>query len=96
MYKKLKDAAKDEKYYEGAEKEFDQLFARIEPKKNQDLMKFKKQITEYLESEIVSRYYYQDGRLKASLPQDPVTKRALQVFSSNYSTLITGPLSGKK
>jgi carboxyl-terminal processing protease len=96
LYKKLKDAAKDEKYYEGAEKEFDQLFARIEPNKNQDLMKFKKQITEYLESEIVSRYYYQDGRLKASLPQDPVTKRALQVFSSNYSTLITGPLSGKK
>jgi len=96
LYKKLKDAAKDEKYYEGAEKEFDQLFARIEPKKNQDLMKFKKQIKEYLESEIVSRYYYQDGRLKASLPQDPVTKRALQVFSSNYSTLLTGPLSGKK
>ena len=96
LYKKLKDVAKDEKYYEGAEKEFDQLFARIEPNKNQDLMKFKKQITEYLESEIVSRYYYQDGRLKASLPQDPVTKRALQVFSSNYSTLITGPLSGKK
>jgi carboxyl-terminal processing protease len=96
LYKKLKDAAKDEKYYEGAEKEFDQLFARIEPNKNQDLMKFKKQITEYLESEIVSRYYYQYGRLKASLPQDPVTKRALQVFSSNYSTLITGPLSGKK
>jgi len=96
LYKKFKDAAKDEKYYEGAEKEFDQLFARIEPNKNQDLMKFKKQITEYLESEIVSRYYYQDGRLKASLPQDPVTKRALQVFSSNYSTLITGPLSGKK
>ena len=96
LYKKLKDAAKDEKYYEGAEKEFDQLFTRIEPNKNQDLMKFKKQITEYLESEIVSRYYYQDGRLKASLPQDPVTKRALQVFSSNYSTLLTGPLSGKK
>ncbi len=96
LYKKLKDAAKDEKYYEGAEKEFDQLFARIEPNKNQDLMKFKKQITEYLESEIVSRYYYQDGRLKASIPQDPVTKRALQVFSSNYSTLLTGPLSGKK
>jgi carboxyl-terminal processing protease len=96
LYKKLKDAAKDEKYYEGAEKEFDQLFARIEPNKNQDLLKFRKQITEYLESEIVSRYYYQDGRLKASLPQDPVTKRALQVFSSNYSTLLTGPLSGKK
>lgn len=96
LYKKLKDAAKDEKYYEGAEKEFDQLFSRIEPNKNQDLLKFRKQITEYLESEIVSRYYYQDGRLKASLPQDPVTKRALQVFSSNYSTLLTGPLSGKK
>jgi carboxyl-terminal processing protease len=96
LYKKLKDAAKDEKYYEGAEKEFDQLFARIEPNKNQDLLKFRRQITEYLESEIVSRYYYQDGRLKASLPQDPVTKRALQVFSSNYSTLLTGPLSGKK
>jgi carboxyl-terminal processing protease len=91
VFKELKKVAEDEKYYAGNEKEFDQLFAKIEPDKGTDLMKFKPQIKEFLESEIASRYYYQDGRIKNSLPMDPVMKKAKEVFSTNYSALLKGP-----
>lgn len=95
LFRQLKEAAKEEKYYEGAEKEFDQLFARIEPDKEQDLLKFKSQIKEYLENEIVSRYYFQDGRIRASLPQDPCIVKAKEVFNSAYATILQGP-AGRK
>jgi carboxyl-terminal processing protease len=91
LFKELKKVAEDEKYYSGNEKEFDQLFARIEPDKNTDLMKFKPQIKEFLESEIASRYYYQDGRIKNSIPMDPVMKKAKEVFGTNYGSLLKGP-----
>lgn len=96
LYKELKRAAEQEKYYGGAEKEFDQLFAKINPDKGQDLMKFKTQIREYLENEIVSRYYYQDGRIKASLPLDPVVKKAQEVFSTTYTGILAGQVTNKK
>jgi carboxyl-terminal processing protease len=94
LFRQLKEAAQAEKYYEGAEKEFDQLFARIEPRKEQDLVKFKSQIKEYLENEIVSRYYFQDGRIRASLPQDPCIVKAKEVFTTTYGSILQG--SGSK
>jgi carboxyl-terminal processing protease len=95
LYKELKEQATTEKYYQGAEKEFDQLFAKIEPNKGQDLLKFKSQIKEYLENEIVSRYYYQDGRIRHSLPQDPCIVKSKEVFSSNYKAILAGVGSKK-
>ena len=96
LFKKLKKKSQDEKYYEGAEKEFDQLFARIEPHKEQDLIKFKSQIKEYLENEIVARYYLQKGRAQNSLPQDPCIRKAQEVFGSNYASHLQGPVMNKK
>jgi carboxyl-terminal processing protease len=59
------------------------------------LRKFKKQIKQYLENEIVARYYYQDGRVKNSLPMDPYLERAKLLFDGEYNKILTGPLSGK-
>jgi carboxyl-terminal processing protease len=95
MYADLLKAAKEEKYYEGAESAFEQLNARIHPDKSSDLRKFKKQIKQYLENEIVARYYYQDGRVKNSLPTDPYLERAKLLFDGEYNKILTGPLSGK-
>jgi len=95
LYAELKKVAKDEKYYEGAEKEFDQLFARIEPKKEPDLIKFKPQIKEYLENEIVGRYYLQQGRAKNALPIDLCVLKAKDVFASNYQDILK-PVGTKK
>jgi carboxyl-terminal processing protease len=95
LFDKLKKTAQEEKYYEGAEKQFDDLFAKIEPQKDTDLMKFKKQIKEVLENEIASRYYYQTGRSKNALPEDPCIKKSLEVFASNYNQLLA-PVEIKK
>ncbi len=96
LYAQLKKVATEEKYYQGAEKEFEQLFAKIEPHKEQDMLKFKDQIKEYLENEIVSRYYYQDGRVQASLRRDPCMLKAKEVFKTNYRSLLSSPAPIKK
>jgi carboxyl-terminal processing protease len=95
LYDQLKKTATEEKYYEGAEKQFDALYALIEPQKETDLVKFKDQIKEVLENEIVSRYYYQSGRSKHALPDDPCIKKSLEVFASNYNQLLA-PVETKK
>ena len=95
VFEKLKRTAKEEKYLEGSEKQFEELFAKIEPKKESDLMKFKPQIKEFLENEIVGRYYYQTGRSKNALREDPCIVKSLEVFASNYNQLLA-PVDVKK
>jgi len=91
IFEELKKTAKEEHYYEGSEKQFEALFAQIEPKKEPDLTKFKSQIKEYLENEIVARYYYQTGRAQNALPMDPCIKRAAEVFSAGLQPILQGP-----
>jgi carboxyl-terminal processing protease len=95
LYEELKKTAKEEKYFDGSEKQFDELFAKIDPKRDSDLLKFKPQIKEFLENEIVGRYYYQTGRSKNALREDPCIKKSLEVFASNYNQLLA-PVETKK
>jgi carboxyl-terminal processing protease len=95
VFEQLKKTAKEEKYFEGSEKQFEELFSKIEPKKESDLVKFKQQIKEFLENEIVGRYYYQTGRSKNSLREDPCIVKSLEVFASNYNQLLA-PVDVKK
>ena len=89
LFKRLKETAEAERYYEGSENEFAQLFSRIEPQTRKDLDKFRNQIKEVLEGEIVSRYYYQTGRTKNYLAIDPVVHRSLEVFAKDYSGVLS-------
>ncbi|MBL7941670.1 MAG: S41 family peptidase [Flavobacteriales bacterium] len=95
IFHELKKTAEQENYYKGSEREFDQLFARIAPNKKDDLIKFKTQILEVLESEIVSRYYLQTGRIRHNLPSDPVVQKAREVFAFGYIDILSPP-AGKK
>lgn len=89
LFNQLKRTAQEERYYDGSENEFAQLFARIEPQTKKDLDKFRQQISEVLEGEIVSRYYYQSGRTKNFLAIDPVVRRSLDVFSREYTNVLS-------
>ena len=95
VFEKLKKTAKEEKYFEGSEKQFEELFSKIEPKKESDLVKFKPQIKEFLENEIVGRYYYQTGRSKNALREDPYIVKSMEVFASKYNQLLA-PVDIKK
>lgn len=96
LFSELKKTAEQEKYFEDAEAQFNELFKVIEPNAENDLVKFKSQIRFMLENEIVSRYYFQSGRIKHKLPGDPLLKKTLEVFDTEYDALLAGPASGKK
>lgn len=93
IYKELEKVAKEERYFEGNEAEFQAFYKKIAPDKEKDLKKFKKQISELLENEIVARYYLQDGRIKNSLPQDPCILNAIETFNSSYGSILA-PATG--
>lgn len=86
----LKEVAEFEKYYQGAEDAFAALEAQIEPKKKEDLMKFREQIEFAVEEEIVSRYYYQKGAIRYGLAHDPYLNRAFEVFAGEYNNILSG------
>lgn len=93
LLNELKETAKTEKYFEAAEKEYEALKAKLIHHKTEDLSNFKAEIKSLIESEIVSRYYYQKGKIEASLANDPEVKKAIDVLSD--ATLYTSILSGK-
>jgi len=66
----FKKLAEREKYFEAVKNEYEALTNKMGRDKKDDLMKFKPEICEVLESEIVSRYYYQTGRIESSLGYD--------------------------
>ncbi|MBH07799.1 MAG: peptidase S41 [Flavobacteriales bacterium] len=80
-YKKLKKVAKDENYFESMRNDFDLLVNKIDDAKSDDLEKNKDFISEILGNEIVSRYYYQKGRIQSSLNYDKDILQAMSVLS---------------
>jgi carboxyl-terminal processing protease len=90
MLKKMKETAEEEGFYEDASAEYEALLTKVHPSKERDLEKFKNEITELLENEIVSRYYFQKGRAKDAFRHDPAVKKAIEVVEnvSEYNTIL--------
>jgi carboxyl-terminal processing protease len=78
----LKSSAEKENRYTEVEPEYLALKAKLTHKKAEDLIKYKPEIKKYLEMDIVGRYYYQTGRLQASLTDDPSIKESAKVLTS--------------
>ena len=92
---KLKKMAKEEGYLEKIQPQIEQLEEDLAAEKNNDLINNRKDIEELLRSEIVSRYYYQKGRIVASMQNDPDLDRAFEILlNSNgkdeYHTILSG------
>ena len=92
ILKDLKEVAENEKYFSGAEEEYAALLEKLTPSKKTDLMKFKSEIKMILENEIISRYYYQDGRIEQSLNSDPDVMEAQQLLKNKkkYNEILAG------
>lgn len=82
--------AKEEEFYQDNKTDFDNLESKLKPNKDRDLTKFRKEIEDLLINEIVSRYYYQNGRLKSSLTNDDAVKQAIEVLTNKekYSKIL--------
>lgn len=81
-FNELLEVAKEEKYYDIAQDEFNDLEAKIGHELNRDLDQFRDEIGELLTSEIVSRYYYQTGTIQAELKTDKSIDKALEIVNS--------------
>ena len=76
----LKKEAEDEEYFSALSKEYDVLVAKMQENKDDDLQKSKDDIKEILTGEIMSRYYYQNGRIKSGLNFDIEVKKAIEIL----------------
>ena len=90
MLKKMKETAEDEGFYEDASAEYEALMAKVVPSKERDLEKFKDEIKQLLENEIVSRYYHQKGRAMHNFNDDPFVAKAIEVLKNQdeYNTIL--------
>lgn len=89
----LISVAQKEKYYGLAESEFEELLDALHGKKNKDVEIFRDDIRLILENEIVSRYYYQEGRIRAALAEDESVLEAKAVLSdpARYAEILSPP-----
>lgn len=89
--KLLKDAEK-EKYSEDLQEEIDALGKKMKASKTNDIERFKDQISQVIESEIVTRYYFQNGRIEASLKHDDEVNKAVEILkdSDTYKSILNG------
>ena len=94
VFNKLIQTAKRERYYDLAEEEFSALREKLAHNNEHDIDLFRDEIIQLINEEIVSRYYYQSGRIMNSLSSDEQIKRALGVFDEGFYEWEKGLLSG--
>ena len=87
---KLTEAEK-EKYFDDFKNEFTALQNKLQRDKSQDIYLNKKEISELLENEIVSRYYFQKGRIEADFNNDPDILKATEILqnATEYNSILT-------
>jgi len=86
----LKEKSKTENYFSEIEEEMNLLLSKYYDSKKDDVNKNKQIIKEILTGEIMSRYYYQKGRIKASLNFDQDVKKAIEILKNGkeYNALL--------
>ena len=92
MLNKFMEVAEDESYLKKDSPEYKAIYELVHPSKERDLEKFRPEIIELLENEIVSRYYFQSGRIINSFKYDEAMVEALNVLSdlTKYQHVLSG------
>lgn len=90
MLKKVKETAEKEGYFEDVKADYEVMLTKLTPSKDRDLDKFKEEVSEMLENEIVSRYYFQKGRTLDSFRYDKTLNKGKSILSnlSEYNTIL--------
>ena len=81
---------KEEKHYDDVKAELEAIRKKVTVNKANDLQRFKPEIREFLEQEIVSRYYFEKGRTESGFDDDPNILAAVAVLNdpNRYAALL--------
>jgi carboxyl-terminal processing protease len=90
--KTLENIAKAEGYLDEIQPILDQAKAKIEEEKAKDMLNNRKEIEDLLRIEIAGRYYYQKGKIIATLADDPELAKAIEVIlnQEEYNKILKG------
>jgi carboxyl-terminal processing protease len=88
----LLETSKRDKYHASANKEIDFLGDKIKHDRKVDLISAKEEIKALLEKEIVGRFYFQSGKNRFMMKNDPVLLQALNTISNAplYNSILKG------
>ncbi len=91
----LKDDAEKEKSFDDIHQEFDALKSKMAHNKQHDVQRNKTEILQVLEEEIVSRYYFQTGRIQTSLKYDTELDAAMDLLKvpAQYVAILNGSIN---
>ncbi|MGD9930677.1 MAG: S41 family peptidase [Mangrovibacterium sp.] len=91
MFNELLETAKEEKYYDVAQSQFEALKEKIGHELDKDLEQFEDEVKEMLTDEIVTRYYYQKGAIRSAIKTDKGIEKAKEVLASpaTFSAVFT-------
>ena len=84
--------AKKEKYYDIHKALFDDLEKDIAHSLDQDLKIFRNEITDLIEDEIMSRYFYESGAIEFTIKKDEQVLKARNILNSKeeYASILKG------
>ncbi len=90
----VKKAAIYENSWNDMKTQYDSMMEAIEQHKKKELVENKTEISNILQQEIVSRYYYQKGRIESTLNDDNELKTAVGVLkdSVKYASILDGTI----
>lgn len=94
----LKADAKDDKNFDAISADIEALRSKIIHNKKEDLVKYGPEIRQFLEEEIASRYYFQNGRLEASFKDDKELKESISLLNdeNRYKKILTTVVKADK
>ncbi len=91
-FQRLVESAKREKYYDLHKETFDAIEKDITHNLENDLILFREEITELLEEEIISRYFYEAGSIEWGIKKDEQVMKALEILNNKekYVSILSG------
>ena len=90
--KRFKNSAEKENYYTEIKDEFEILEKAIKQNKQEDIQKHSTEIKKLIKMEILSRYYFQKGRIEAAIDDDPEIIEAISILEDmeRYNKILSG------
>jgi carboxyl-terminal processing protease len=84
--------ARKEKYYDIHKDLFHELEKDVTHSLDQDLLMFRSEISDLLEDEIISRYFYESGAIQYTIKKDEQINKARDVLNNKaeYSSILKG------